>query len=476
MDHPKSRTLISAVAAVSLLLAGCSAYHEAPLDNAAVQQHLAVPSDRDLQAKADEIKHPLLKPIALDPRDGMSPDEAAILAVILNPTLRADRNRRDTAQAELIRAGILPNPQLSFNYDFVTGGNTEGTLDGWGLGLSWDVTSLISHETKVNAAKAGVASVNLDVAWQEWQVAEAARTAVYDLLSLEAQQAVAQDVDRRLQENLDVIHKAVDQHLKTALDLAAAEAAARDSHALLLQNERDIQHQRTQLNRAIGLPPETRVKLTPGSSLSSRFDPPPLAELIDGVEQRRLDLLGLKRGYESQDQTLRAAILDQFPKINIGFNRANDTTNVHTIGPAVTFDIPIFDRNQATIAAETATRKKLFDEYIARVYDARADISSAIDDIRSINEQIKDAEAAVPNLQHLVDTYREATDRGNADVLSYYEAWNNLARKNLDVLKLKQQLADNRIALEIAAGRYCPDTAENPATQPTALAESRTNP
>src|SRR5207253_2128247 len=108
------------------------------------------------------------------------------------------------------------------------------------------------------------------------------------------------------------------------------------------------------------------------------------------------------------------------------------------------------------IATENATRKKLFDEYIARVYDARADIGSAISDIYSINKQIADAEAAIPNLQQLVDVYREATDHGNADVLSYYEAWNNLARKNLDVLKLKQQLADNRIALEIAAGRYFP--------------------
>ncbi|HSV15548.1 MAG TPA: TolC family protein [Tepidisphaeraceae bacterium] len=476
MHHSIFRTILSTAALGPLLLAGCSAYHEAPLDPAAVEQHLATPTDRQLQAQADEIKHPLLKPIQLDPRDGMSPDEAAILAVILNPTLRADRNRRDLAHAELIRAGILPNPQLSYNYDVVTGGNTEGAVNAWGLGLSWDVTSLISHETKLNAAKAGAAAVNLDIAWQEWQIAEAARTAVYDLLALQGQLAVAQDVDRRLQENLNVVGKAVDEHLKTALDLAAAEAAARDSHALVLQNQRDIDHQRLQLNRAIGLPPGTRVKLTPGIVLPSRFDPPPLAELIRDLEERRLDLLGLKRGYQSQDQTLRAAILDQFPRINIGFNRANDNTNVHSLGPAVTIDLPIFDRNQANIAAESATRKKLLDEYIARVYDARADIASAIDDIRSINEQIKDAEAAVPNLQHLVDTYREATDRGNADVLSYYEAWNNLARKNLDVLKLKQQLADNRIALEIAAGRYCPDTAENPATQPTALAESRTNP
>jgi outer membrane protein TolC len=91
--------------------------------------------------------------------------------------------------------------------------------------------------------------------------------------------------------------------------------------------------------------------------------------------------------------------------------------------------------------------------------------------IRSINGQIADAEAAVPNLQNLVDAYKQAVDHGNADVLSYYQAWNALAQKQLDVLKLKQQLADNRIALEIASGRYFQDeTANAPATQPIAEA------
>src|SRR5258708_37722014 len=97
------RTIL-AVTATPLLLVACSSYHEAPLDDAAVDRRLATPTDSELQAKADEIKHPILKPIHLDPRTGMSPDEAAILTVIRNPTLRAELNRRAPATKYLLKA------------------------------------------------------------------------------------------------------------------------------------------------------------------------------------------------------------------------------------------------------------------------------------------------------------------------------------------------------------------------------------
>ena len=59
---------------------------------------------------------------------------------------------------------------------------------------------------------------------------------------------------------------------------------------------------------------------------------------------------------------MRAAVLAQFPRVNIGFSQLRDTTNVVTSGFGVTIDLPVFDRNQGHIAIERATRKQLFDE------------------------------------------------------------------------------------------------------------------
>src|SRR4051812_28451226 len=52
----KSRSILVAIT-LPLIVAACSAYHEAPMDDAAVNQRLAMPTDREIQAKADELKH-----------------------------------------------------------------------------------------------------------------------------------------------------------------------------------------------------------------------------------------------------------------------------------------------------------------------------------------------------------------------------------------------------------------------------------
>jgi outer membrane protein, heavy metal efflux system len=75
-----------------------------------------------------------------------------------------------------------------------------------------------------------------------------------------------------------------------------------------------------------------------------------------------------------------------------------------------------------------------------------------------LNRQIAAGEKLIPTLQRLVDTARSALDQGNADIISYYQTGFNLITRQIEVLKLKQQLTETHIALEIASGRYLPDS------------------
>jgi outer membrane protein TolC len=419
-----------------------------------MQSELTPPTTDQIRVAARSIKHPLLKPIEFDNRDGLTPDQAAIMAVLANPSLRSIRDQRGLATAQTIQAGILPNPQLGVGFDFPNGGDDQGAVTAHAISLSWDFTQLISHDAKVRAANAEAASVDLDVAWQEWQIAQAARTAVYDVISLDAQLELSREIDKQLAQNLSIVREAVDRHDKTLLDLAAAESASLQAHAAVLAQERDLNDARLALNKALGVSPETEVKLNPKTSLADDVSLPAPEKILGGLEDRRLDLVALRMGYQSEEETLRAAVLEQFPKINIGFNQQRDNTNVESIGFAVTMDLPVFDRNQGAIATEKATRQKLFDEYVQRVYQARYDVYTAIDDLNSVVRQIKADQESLPSMQKLIDTYRAALNQGNVDVLSYYAAIGDLAQKQLEVLKLRQQLMDGYVALELAAGEY----------------------
>src|SRR5579862_8968847 len=164
------------------LATGCAKYEPMPLDSSAIEKQLMPPDSAALRVAANSIKHPILKPIAMNDADGITPDQAAIIAVIANPSLRAQRDARQLAAAQLLQAGILPNPQLTFSEQIPNGGVSAGSINAYDVGVNWNITDLISHDAKVRAANANSASVDLDIAWQEWQIAQSARSAAYDCL------------------------------------------------------------------------------------------------------------------------------------------------------------------------------------------------------------------------------------------------------------------------------------------------------
>jgi outer membrane protein TolC len=321
---------------------------------------------------------------------------------------------------------------------------------------AWEFSALIPFLPKQTAVRKNFRAVDLDIAWQEWQIAMNARAGVYRVLSLGAQVARAREATDGLQQSTDAVRKATEAHEKTVLDLAAVESASQDSRATMLALEQEFEKQRLGLNKILGVEPETNVTLREGLTLPTRLAPPDEGGLFDGLESHRLDLLGLQQGLESQDAAVRAAVLAQFPKMSAGFVKASDTTNVHTTGFIVAIDVPIFDRNQGVIATERATRQRLRDEYNQRVFEARSDIATAIADIRSLGRQIAAAEEALPLLEKLVASAQTAIEQGNADVLSYYTARSNLLQKRIQLIKLQEQLLEAHTALEIASGRYLP--------------------
>ena len=445
-DHPKRikrrLALLFCIALASPLLA------ESPMRSNTVETTLRIPASR--------FSNSSLEQLPIDLRTGIGPDDAAAIALYSNPALRSIRDRRGLASAQLIQAGILPNPVVSYSRDYVTGGNTAGTVTAYNFTAAWEFSALIPFLPKQTAARKNYRSVDLDVAWDEWQIAVNARTAVYRVLGLNAQLAQAVEATEGLQQSTDAMRKAVDAHEKTVLELAAVESASQDSRATMLALEQEFHKQGLGLNKILGVEAEVKVALRAGLSLPTRLAPPEQHELADDLQARRLDLLGLQQGLESQDATVRAAILAQFPKMSAGFVKASDTTNVHTTGFIVAVDVPIFDRNQGVIATERATRQRLRDEYTQRAFEARSDIAVALADIRSLDRQITAAQEALPLLEKLVSSAQAATEQRNADVLSYYTARSNLLQKRVQLIKLQEQLLEAHTALEIASGRYLP--------------------
>src|ERR1019366_1575411 len=192
--QPGARCRIPALALAATLAAagsGCSTYEANPVDAASVDRALRQPAMDSVRVEASRIRHPLVAPMVIDGRGGFTPDEVAVMVVVVSPGLRALRDQRGVAQAQVVQAGILPNPQLGYSVDRPHGSYDPAVVEAKALGLSWEVTSLLTHRDQVAAANAEARSVDLSIAWQEWQTAQDARLRAFRILSLERRLSLA---------------------------------------------------------------------------------------------------------------------------------------------------------------------------------------------------------------------------------------------------------------------------------------------
>ena len=443
-------------AAVLLLAAGCAHYDGKTdaLSPASVEAALRAPALAQLIVAASQIEHPLLQPLVIDGRDGFTPDEVALMTVIISPRLRALRDQRGVAQAQVVQAGLLPNPQLGYALDQLSGNNDPSLVNGGSLGLSWEVTSLLGYRDRMAAAKSAASALDLDIAWQEWQAAQATRLAAYRVISLETRLPLALDSEQVMSDALALVRRAQALGHRTTADLAAASEAWSAAQDARFAIEQELTAQRLALNLALNQPAEQLLKLKAGAI------PPELpagaataAVLLDGLEKRRLDLVALTLGYESNEASLRAAVKAQFPKIGLNFARAHDTSNVKTHGYGVSVDLPLFDRNQGAIAAGKATRQQLFDEYVARIAAARADVVQILSNLTVARTQLRTLEAELPRLEQIATALDREMQTRNADTQAWRDAHNTLLARRAEHAKMRQDVLELGVALELATGR-----------------------
>src|SRR6202035_2272056 len=91
---------------IGAALSGCATYEPLPLDTASHLKHRLA----DIDHTGVDIGRPL------------SVDDVTLLAVRNNPDLVSARFQRGVAQAQVLLAGILPNPSISASYQFLIPG------------------------------------------------------------------------------------------------------------------------------------------------------------------------------------------------------------------------------------------------------------------------------------------------------------------------------------------------------------------
>ncbi|TCF96689.1 transporter [Paraburkholderia strydomiana] len=432
-------------------MSGCTWYHREPL---ALQATSA--SARTLaRIEIDPSTMPLPELAAhrFDPSDGLDIDEVAMLAVANNPDLKLARDDLGIACAQAYSAGLLPDPQLSVSSDYP---GAVGTTRAFSYGLSIDVMAIVLRSANRQSADATVARTDLGLLWQEWQVVAQARQLFIktrfqrDTLPLLQQQ---RDLSRTRYERMAEAHR--DGNL-TDDTLTASLTAYGDARKQYSDAERAAQQTHHDLNALLGIAPDVQLQLT-DTSETAALDDATLDAALAELAKRRPDLIALQAGYEAQEQKYRAAILSQFPSLSVGFVRARDTSNIYTSGFQINLSLPIFNRNQGNVAIEKATRQRLHDEYQTRLNSAYADVAQLRADDAILSRQLKQTEAALPDVDLAARHAAEAFAGHNLTLGAYTDAQSAAFTKRIDVATLRESLAEQRVALQALLGSAIPD-------------------
>lgn len=404
---------------------------------------------------------------AIDPHRPLDIADVALLAVDNNPDLRAARAQRGIAEAEIVAAGLLPNPQLTASMGFVVGG--PGTATAWSAGLGEDIKSLVTLSAAKASARYAARKIDADLLWQEWQVVGRARLLFVDTIEARRARALL-DAERRLfAARYALSERAVAEGNLPLTDSVADLAALAAVDKALETQDRDDEARRQELDALLGLAPSVTLSLAPDIALPP-FDLAQIRPRVQQIPERRPDLVALALGYDAQEARLRGAILAQFPALVLGGVGGSDTTSVASVGPSVTIDLPIFNRNQGDIAIARATRSRLRAEYASRLAAAVGEAEALIARHALLERQIAAARARLPAAQSAADAADAAYRAGNLDERGYVDLAATVLGERLDIVALEERALEDEVALMTLVGDGMPLML--PSSQPPALAQA----
>jgi len=398
------------------------------------------------------LEHSKLDPVEIDPSDGFTPEEVGLLAVVSNPSLQSARDTRGIAAAQVVAAGLLPNPTLNVSAYIPSAGKTAGNRVGYSAQLAWSLEQLFIRGPQEAAADFAAQGVELDIVWAEWKIALVAQLLAHQILILQDAQGVHDKNISELQEVRLRIQHATSQGTVLGSHLVSTEAVLGQAQAASAMNRRDTAVLQAQLQGLLGGMPDVVSHLTEPSSAPERDTPSSAAKLFEQLEQRRPDLRALRLGIQSRDASYQAASRRAFPAIQLALQVAQDPGDFIAIGPSLQVGLPFLSRGQGERMAAKAEAKQIGSFYMERLNQARERISVAIVQVEGAQATLEILGTAIERQEKLVAFYDHAKTRGEVDILVYYAARSTLIDLRLQQIRERLGLQEARFALFSESG------------------------
>lgn len=430
MDSPLRRAaLLRAAPSLCMIaglaiLSGCVSYSRKPLLDAEFQQLL----ERHTPTETSVVQG--VSNDAYAPDDGLTLDEAEMLALYLNPRLRSARQASKVFAASADYAGLWQDPEVGADALRILDNVEKSWIAGASLSFTIPISGRLATAKDQANAEARVAIVEawaqeqqllleLRQAWAEWEAATE---------TLSISRSLSNDL-RRLVE--------LTNRREELGELIAVEAVAfRLAEARLsLELERlDAAATQTRLRvvELLGLLPGADVTL-----ISDASDAPEGSIAPDLVYQRSPQVVLAAARYFAAEERLRLEVRKQYPDITLGPLYGNEE-GMDRLGIGFSIPIPILNANRQGIAEADAARDAARAEWEQAVQEALSALAQAEAALAAARQRLTSLqETVVPLADQQIELARQLAELGELNTLLILDALQAEREAALDLIQAR---------------------------------------
>ncbi len=389
----------------------------------------------------------LALPLAVWAQSPLTEAEAVRLGLARTDLADLERGAAQAAEADVLAAGLFPNPTLSYSRERIDG-MPESVEQTWMLELAFDLSGRRGMHRE--AAIHRVASVTAANAGRRLDRVAEIRRGFHELLFRQQTILTTETWVLRFTRIEGMVDKLTRAGEASGYDRRRLARERQTAEARLAAERAERARVQARLVALTGQPAVTAVA---GELLPP---PPPSIESALAALDRRPDLQALARRAEAAQLEGRAAQRGGIPDVTIGIGPKyvdNGSTQDNGVALSLSIPLPVFDRQQAGQQRATAEALQARAEYRLARSRAEGELRGLYLQAEGLRATAADyrarALAGSPELLRIAET---AYQGGESSLLELLDAYRGALEAETTALELEKRARDARIEYDLLTG------------------------
>ena len=313
-------------------------------------------------------------------RRELTAERAVQVALLNNRELQARFEEIGIAQADVIQAGLISNPNFAGSFRFPDRSPSGTNIE---YSIAQNLLDLLVLPLRKRIAAAQLAQTETHVADEVLKLVAEVKIAFYNMQARQQLLDRLRVISETSETAVEFTKRLHDAGNTSDLELANQEGSYEQSRLEVAQTELQVRRDRERLNRLLGLwganaswTMGDHLPELPGSEGSlQKLESRAIAQRLDLQAARmRLDLIGQSLALRTKTRYLPAGI-------KIGVDTERETDSQRVTGPILDLELPIFNQGQGEIAKLTAQYRQAQRELEALAVNVRSEVREARDQL-----------------------------------------------------------------------------------------------